>query len=330
MARNSTRPSFERFAAVRSYQSTLAFSPDGSEIAYSVNTSGQFNLWRQPVAGGFPRQVTLFENETVRSVAWSPDGQQFVFSADKDGDEYTAPHQVSVLGGEPTRLTNEPEVQYEVSSATYSADGRFLHYSGNDREPTEQDVIVRDLATGTERRVLAGGGLFEGGAFSPNGRYLSAFDARSNTDLVAHVIDLETGESKQVEWGEENTVNVPGPWLPDSSGFYLLSNSGREFLGAGIYDLATESFRWDITPDWDIEHLEIEGSLLVWSVNEDGRSALHARDLSTNEVVDLPEIPLGVIRTLAVAPDESSIALLLGTPTQAAEIYVIDRDELAT
>jgi Tol biopolymer transport system component len=40
------RPTFEQFAAVRRYQPTLTFSPDGSEVAYVVNTSGQFNLWR--------------------------------------------------------------------------------------------------------------------------------------------------------------------------------------------------------------------------------------------------------------------------------------------
>ena len=45
---------FEQFAAVRRYQPTLAFSPDGSEVAYATNTSGQFNLWRQASGGGIP------------------------------------------------------------------------------------------------------------------------------------------------------------------------------------------------------------------------------------------------------------------------------------
>jgi len=31
---------------VRRYQPTLSFSPDGSEIAYSTNMSGQFKNWR--------------------------------------------------------------------------------------------------------------------------------------------------------------------------------------------------------------------------------------------------------------------------------------------
>ncbi len=34
------RYAFEQFAAIRRYQPTLAFSPDGAEVAYVTNTSG--------------------------------------------------------------------------------------------------------------------------------------------------------------------------------------------------------------------------------------------------------------------------------------------------
>ncbi|MEZ4626340.1 MAG: hypothetical protein R2843_16445, partial [Thermomicrobiales bacterium] len=265
MRKTSTTPSFDRFAAVRSYQPTLSYSPDSREIAYSVNTSGQFNLWRQPVSGGYPHQVTTFEEETVRTVGWSPDGDTFLFLADRQGDEFTAPHFVSVLGGEADRLTNEPEVRYDLGSGSWSADGRFIHYAGNDREPTEQDLIVREVATGNERRVLTGG-LYQGVAFSPDGRYISAVFAKTNTDFTAYVVDLESGEATKLPVGDDGDLRMPGPWLPDSSGLYVLTNHGREFLGAGVYDLASGSFTWDLTPDWDLEELEIsaDGSLMVW------------------------------------------------------------------
>src|SRR3712207_8066094 len=41
----------EQFAAVRNYGS-LTFSPDGGWVAYTTNASGQFNVWKQPVAAG--------------------------------------------------------------------------------------------------------------------------------------------------------------------------------------------------------------------------------------------------------------------------------------
>jgi Tol biopolymer transport system component len=63
---DSARPSFEQFTAVRRYGGRLTFSPDGSEIAYSTDISGQFNLWRQSSEGGYPHQLTLYADQSVR------------------------------------------------------------------------------------------------------------------------------------------------------------------------------------------------------------------------------------------------------------------------
>ena len=106
------KPAFTQYAAIRSYQPSLAYSPDGCEIAYSTNTSGQFNLWRQSVTGGYPRQITTYDNESVRTIAWSPTSDQILYTADRDGDEFFTPAVISAQGGIPRKLTSEPEVQY--------------------------------------------------------------------------------------------------------------------------------------------------------------------------------------------------------------------------
>jgi dipeptidyl aminopeptidase/acylaminoacyl peptidase len=332
MATKNAVPTFKQFAAVRAYQPTLAFSPDGQEIAYSTNISGQFNIWRQPAAGGYPRQVTLYDSETVRSIEWSPDGATLLYTADRDGNEFYTPNTISIDGGQSEQLAAEPEVQYFLADGAYSRDGRYVSYSGNDREPTEQDVLVRDMQTGEERRVLAGGGNYQGLFFSPDGRYLNAIDFRSNTDIDAVVIDLTSGEHETLEIGSGEFRRISGPWLPDGSGFWVFSDVDREYLNAGIYDLATKRFTWDITPDWEIEQLNVSanGKLLVWVVNEDGRSVLHARDLETGEERALPEVPLGVIGTLAVAADGGSIGLLLVRPTHPAEVFIVDLEKHET
>lgn len=326
MVNKSISPTFKQFAAVRAYQPTLAFSPDGQEVAYSTNISGQFNIWRQPAAGGYARQVTIYDAETVRSIEWAPDGSALLYTADKNGDEFYTPNMISIEGGPSEQLAAEPEVQYFLAESAFSNDGRFISYSCNDREPTEQDVLIRDMQSGEERRVLAGGGNFQSIHFSPDGRYLNAIEFRGNTDIDAVLIDLERGEHETIDLGKGEFRRIPGPWLPDGSGFWILSDVDREYLNAGIYDLASRTFTWDITPDWELEELKISenGKLLVWVVNEDGRSVLHARDLDTGQELELPEIPLGVIGTVAVAPDASSIGLLLVRPTHPAEVFIVD------
>ncbi len=319
------KPAFTQYAAIRSYQPSLAYSPDGCEIAYSTNTSGQFNLWRQPVAGGYPRQVTTYDNESVRTIAWSPTSDQILYTADRDGDEFYTPTVISAQGGIPRKLTSEPEVQYFLGDRAFSPDGRLIAYAGNDREPTEQDVIVQDLETGTERRVMAGAN-FQPGAFSPDGKYLSVVEFRSNTDLDTHIVNLETGDHEKLDLGDGKQLRAPGPWFPDGSGLWIVSDVGREFNGIGKYDLALKTFSWDITPDWGIEQFDIsgDGSLLVWIVNEDGRSVVHARNVAIEQEIELPQVPLGVIGALSIAHDGSSIAVLLNRPTHPFEIFIID------
>ena len=83
------RAEFNRYFAVRAHMGNLAFSPDGHQIAYLVNTSGQFNIWRQAITGGWAAQVTTFERETVRGLIWSPSGD-VIATADSDGSSNTS------------------------------------------------------------------------------------------------------------------------------------------------------------------------------------------------------------------------------------------------
>jgi eukaryotic-like serine/threonine-protein kinase len=51
------------------------WSPDGKSLLYLVTRLGAANLWRQPVAGGTPVQVTRFSDEDIFRYALSGDGR---------------------------------------------------------------------------------------------------------------------------------------------------------------------------------------------------------------------------------------------------------------
>jgi dipeptidyl aminopeptidase/acylaminoacyl peptidase len=321
------RPAYEQYAAIRRYQPTLSFSPDGESIAYSTNTSGQFNLWRQPSGGGYPRQLTLSPSQSVRNLQWSPDGTTILYTADEHGNEFYRPFTISSSGGLPQAVASEPDVQHFLADGSaWSPDGRSIAYAANDREPTDQDVLVRDLETGATHRLLAGDANYFAASWSPDGQWLTAVKFNGNTDSEVFVLSRD-GETERMVTPHEGRVEYyPGPWKPDSSGFYLLTNEGHEFTRLALFDLATNTYSWDITADWDIEHLAAasDGSLLVWSINEDGYSRLYARDDRTREPVELPALPSGVIQVLTVSANGARIAVLLARATHPPEVYVID------
>ena len=321
------RYDFAQFTAVRRYQPALSFSPDGAEIAYSTNTSGQFNLWRQSTSGGYPHQLTLFTEEAVREIAWSPDAESILFTADRQGDEFTQLYLIPVRGGRPRPLTDRPGVQFHLAALDpWSPDGRTIAYGGNDRSPTDQDVIVRDVAGAETGRPLAGDGFYHPVAWSPDGRLLTAVQARSNTDLALHLVSLGDGSSRELLPHEGEVRIFPGPWAPDGSGFYLLSDEGREFLGLAFFDVGAGTCRWVETPDWDVEGLSAsaDGRLLAWVVNEDGYSRLRLRDTRSGHDLPVAVVPDGVIDSLTVSRDGAKVGFFLNRATHPAEIFVLD------
>src|SRR5690242_207487 len=155
------RPTFAQFAAIRRYQPTLSFAPDGAEIVYSTNISGQFNLWRQSSAGGYPQQLTFYADEAVRAASWAPGRETVLYTADQQGDEFHQLYLIPARGGVPVALTNAPQVQHYLATPAWSADGSAIAYCGNDRAPTDMDVLVRDMDSGEVRRLLAGGAWYQ-------------------------------------------------------------------------------------------------------------------------------------------------------------------------
>jgi eukaryotic-like serine/threonine-protein kinase len=58
----------------------LRWTPDGRSIAFIRTTNGVSNIWAQPLAGGEPKQLTVFKDQRILNFAWSHDGKQLAFS----------------------------------------------------------------------------------------------------------------------------------------------------------------------------------------------------------------------------------------------------------
>jgi dipeptidyl aminopeptidase/acylaminoacyl peptidase len=318
-----SKPSLQQYTAIRRYMGALAFSPDGSEIAYSVNTSGQYNLWRQPSDGGYPVQLTLSASQAIRDIAWSPDGESIVFTADNDGDEFTRVYRIPARGGQPEELAGQEGVQYFITD--FSPDGHSIAWAGNDREPSDQDVTVLNTETGERKRLVDYGGLYFAAHWSPDSKRLLVIDMKSNTDMNTYVVELESEEMLLQTPHEGETIYMPVGWAADGSGFYLRTDEGREFTGLAFQRLGSTEREWIETPDWDVEHavVSMDGRWLAWVVNEDGYSRLYVRNLPDGESRRI-DVPDGVIGNAIFAPSGDTLAVMAQRPTHPSEIFIVD------
>ena len=315
---------FRAFVPERRFHPTVAFSPDGTLIAYSTNVSGQFNLWVTDLAGQ-ARQLTDYTENAVRDVAFSPDGTTLVFAADHHGNEQHQLYLVPVGGGAPERLTDTPDRQFDLAAAPFSPDGRFLVHTGNDRDERCKDVILRDLRTGGSSRIETTPGLWHACSVSPDGRWLLVLRANGNTDTDLHLVDLHRPDPvlTPVTAHEGEISHRSGPWTADSSGFHLRSDEGGEFHALRLRSLTGETTTVD-APGWDVEGVvgSRDASTLAWLVNEGGVSRLRVRRDGVD--VPVPDLPAGRVLALDLSADGTRAAVLVCTATRPTDLVLVD------
>jgi dipeptidyl aminopeptidase/acylaminoacyl peptidase len=323
----------------RRFQPTVSISPDGTRIAYSDNSSGQYNLVVTPIDGGAERHLTTYEDATVRDIRWTTDGVTLIFLADANGDEFNQVRRIPADGGEVTSLTDHPKVQFALGDV--SPDGRWISYGGNDREPVDQDVLIQDLDSGEVRRIYDGGGPVFATTWAPEGTRLLGVKLYGNTELAIFLLDIDGKPAEQLlpAEGESPTFAMPGPWLPDGSGFLLRTDAGRDFVGLATFDIEARELRWLATPDWDVEDVALasEGRVVVWTVNADGVSQLHSAtldDVLASGTADgspatiterpAPDAPAGPISALSVDRTGRQAAVLIATGGRPANVALVD------
>lgn len=316
---DNSLPTFEQFAAIRRYGGntgfSMAWSPDSKEIAYVTNTSGQFNVWKQPALGGYPVQLTFFADRSTRNLAWSRDGKTILFNADKDGDEFHQLFTIPAQGGRPTQLTDVPDATHLIGPGAFSPDGKWIAYATNAQDRASVNPVLLNLETGEERRLIQRDGNFFPAAWSPDGKHLLVGHSLSNTNSDIYLVDVKTGEAKNLTPHQGDIGYAPGPWSREKGkrGFYFVADEMGEHAALGFYDLKRNSRAWVETPEWDVEDVAVsrDGRLLAWTVNEDGNSRLHVRYLQTGRTKALPKMPQGVIQFMSFAPNKQNIALLM-------------------
>lgn len=324
---------FERYLNVRNAYGPT-FSPDGQRLSFLTDITGVAEVWSVPVdleatLPAWPEQLT-FRGERVSSVKYAPNEPVMLVAADTGGSELDQLYTLSEDGSEFRALTQQPKVMYR--EPRWSPDGQRVVYASNERDPRYFDIYEREMASGNTRLLWQQDSTNFPAAYSPDGAQVIVGRHHSNVFTQLFLLDRATGNARALT---PDTSDGPSEfrkpcWAADGSGFYVLSNRGRDFINLAWFDLATGELIYLRDDQWDADCLEVthDGRSLALAWNEDGYSRLELCDISQGwqqrRTLALPQLPQGVIVDMSWSPDGQRLAFTRLSASAPMDIWVWD------
>ena len=134
------------------------WSPDGKQIAYSVDENGKTSIRRRSIDGSQPEEV-LYQNDAYlngSAIDWSPDGK--FLSLDLETKDGVFSNWILPLTGD--RKPFQPPATSHLTASEYdgrfSPDGRWLAYFSY--ETGRPEIYVVPFAAGAKTQVSTSGG----------------------------------------------------------------------------------------------------------------------------------------------------------------------------
>ncbi|MCH7472376.1 S9 family peptidase [bacterium] len=318
-------PQLLRYLNVR-YAGAGRWSADGKEIAFTTNWTGTAQKWRMPAEGGFPQQITFFE-DAINSCDFSPhDPELMLCQVGRGGNERGQLYLMSRDGTWIEPLAEDFDVVHRAGD--WSRDGRYVSYISNARDERFFDVYISDLETGGSELAAQLDSYMGAGAFSPDGSLMLVEDWLSNTNNDYYLLNLESKELTLLTTHEEEASFTDFYWAGDST-VYFICNLDREFKGIAKMNVHHPGVQWVHTPDYDVEDLNVsdDGRYIAWSENHDGFGAAFVATLPKFTRLQAPGIPPGVQRIGRFNRQSTQLLLQVSGPEGPTDLW---RYELAT
>jgi Tol biopolymer transport system component len=249
-----------------------AFSPDGRTLAsVCVLTGGVGKIYLQDADGSHPREVAgALPSESIAGIAWMPDSQSIVYSADL--------HlwRVSLNHGTPERLL----FAQDAESVSIAPTGNRLAYVQTRHPPAIYRLDLADATTAASAatRFISSSRGDAMPRFAPDGQAIAFASQRSGTPEL-WLCDRDGANSVQLSHFGGPSVSSP-QWSPDGRGIvfdvrfpgkplvYLVNRSGGP---PKRFETGTPNAR---LPAWSADaryiYFSTERPSAVWKIPADG------------------------------------------------------------
>ncbi len=310
--------------------SDAAWSPDGTQVAFTTDLAGRMNLWKVAAAGGWPVQLTQSNEQQLQPV-WSPDGKWLAFQQDQGGNELWDVFAVSSDGAHLINLTDTPEVREEAPR--WSPDGRTLALNVKGRTAPSYDLALLEFATRKVRLLTherSPERSWSSVAWSPDGRTLYANRVEvSFTDSDVYAVDVATGRTRNLTPHQGKVLYQATSLSPDGKTLLVTSNEQGGFSNVTLLEAASGQRTSVTDTHWEATSGDFSprGDSFTYTLNADGvvqayvvdRATLHATPVALGSgVTALPANPS------SYAPGGDRLLLSYQSSVRPADLWIYD------
>ncbi len=215
-------------------QPNFHWSPDGREIAYLSDQSGNFDAYILNVKEGKSRLV-FANGHPCWDVFWSPDGRWLVIEVEMHGQDYGL-FLVSPDGSQIYELTLDGR-SLNAKLPSWSSDSKKLAFSSDARG--FYDIATYDVERGTITWLTEGIAEDIYPAYSPTGKHLIFVRSRGNMTWLE--LRGTSKKAKRIEAGEG--IHIKPAFTPDGRHVIFVFNSPRHPPDLWSLDIESGTFR---------------------------------------------------------------------------------------
>jgi dipeptidyl aminopeptidase/acylaminoacyl peptidase len=304
-----------------------SWSPDATKLLYISNLTGVAQAYLKDLASGEVRQLTD-GSDPIEFAVFLPTENQILFGHSQGGNERTQIGCLDPATGKTDWLLHNYEVIHRFG--TMSRDSKLFSYSTNERNGKDFDIYVFDIDKKQGTRVFAQGGWCRPMGFSPDNKWMVVRVDHAPTENQLMILNLESGEVREITPKEGKKEHGYSHWKPDSSGFYFKNNDSRDLFGLDYYDMASGKISniSDAIPELPKAELEFmritkEGDRLMLGYSTDGFTDVWFMETASGKVTNA-QLKSGVLDGFAWTADGKRLAFEHMDAVQQSDIWIYD------
>lgn len=267
-------------------------SPDKKTMYFTWRVTGQTQVWKIDGPLRFPIQLTS-GNDAVTISDISPKGDYLIISKDINGEENPGLFKLDIKTGAIEELYRKKKVQASLSFIT--DDSKYFYFTANDKKSDSYSVYKMNLADKSIETIYDGEGYWTVADQKNNGKSLllmklngaregEFYDYTPVTQALKPVIGQGEKEEYEVSYSQkDNEYIVLSNKSGDFKKLYRLNLGGDQPKLTAI----TDDIKYDVS-GFSMDHLRTR---IIYNINREGYTELHALDAKTYKPIELPKFP---------------------------------------